>query len=216
MSNEQLKFILKNQIKNFYGLSKIEEKLIDDNMGKAIYRAQRCFKYINSKYHINEINPLHADQYATFLYFLSNCLYNDFGDELNILCNKIFNVIRTTSSVDIFYKTKLPDIFFLAHPLGSVIGGGIFSNYFLFRQNCTVGHNNGFYPKIGEFVSMYPGSMILGNSIIGHNVVLSAGSIVIDEKVPDNCIVFGRSPNLTFKIYEEEEMKKYFTYFKNF
>ncbi|TEB40985.1 transferase, partial [Flavobacterium circumlabens] len=33
------------------------------------------------------------------------------------------------NSCDLFYEVNLPDIFFLDHPLGTVIGRGVFKNY---------------------------------------------------------------------------------------
>ena len=46
---------------------------------------------------------------------------------------------------------------------------------------------------------MYSNSSILGNSRIGNNVNIGAGAIVKNQDVPDNCTVFGQSPNLIIK-----------------
>ena len=40
-------------------------------------------------------------------------------------------------------------------------------------------------------------------------VVISAGTQIINETVPDNCIVFGKSPDLIIKKKTEAEIKKY-------
>lgn len=55
---------------------------------------------------------------------------------------------------------------------------------------------------------MYANSTILGDCNIGNNVVISANSYLINEEVPDNCIVFGSSPNIVIKKRNEEEIKK--------
>jgi serine O-acetyltransferase len=41
--------------------------------------------------------------------------------------------------------------------------------------------------------------MILGNSKIGNNVILGAGTCIKDDDIPDDSIVFGSSPNLIIK-----------------
>lgn len=51
----------------------------------------------------------------------------------------------------------------------------------------------------GQNVCMCAGSSIIGNSIIGDNVMVGANTIIKDEVVPSNVIVFGESPNLIIK-----------------
>lgn len=41
-------------------------------------------------------------------------------------------------------------------------------------------------------------------------MVLSADTYVINEDIPDNCIVFGQSPNLVCKHRTETEMRMFF------
>ena len=103
------------------------------------------------------------------------------------------------NSCDLFYEIELPEIFMLDHPVGSVLGRAKFGNNFSFTQNCTVGNNNNIFPVIGEHVTMSANSMILGNSKIGNNVILGAGTCIKDDDIPDNSLVFGSSPNLIIK-----------------
>ena len=106
---------------------------------------------------------------------------------------------KALSACEIFYEVDLPDIFLLEHPVGTVMGRGKFSDYFFFLQNCTVGANDNLYPELGERVIMLAGSKVLGTCHIGNNVIISANTYVKDEDIPDDCIVFGSSPNLTIK-----------------
>lgn len=66
-------------------------------------------------------------------------------------------------------------------------------------QGCTVGGNKGKYPIIGENVKMFSNSKIVGSSVIGNNVWLSANVYIKDTNIPDNSIVFGTTPNLIIK-----------------
>ena len=56
-----------------------------------------------------------------------------------------------------------------------------------------------FILSLGQNVQMCANSSIIGDCNIGDNVIIGANSGVKDENVPDNCIVFGYSPNLTIK-----------------
>ena len=103
------------------------------------------------------------------------------------------------NGIDIFYHVVLPDFFTLNHQVGTVLGRATYSDGFSFIQNCTVGENFGKWPTIGQNVCMCAGSSIIGNSIIGDNVMVGANTIIKDEVVPSNVIVFGESPNLIIK-----------------
>lgn len=103
------------------------------------------------------------------------------------------------NGIDIFYDVCLPDFFTLNHQVGTVLERAKYSDGFSFIQNCTVGENFGKWPIIGKNVCMCAGSSIIGNSIIGDNVVVGANATIKDDVVPSNVLVFGESPNLIIK-----------------
>lgn len=117
----------------------------------------------------------------------------------NELSDKIYGLSKIISSADIFYGVKLPSIWFFDHPQGSVIGRADYSNFFSFSQGCTVGNNKGIYPQFDEHVSMFSDSKVLGNCKVGHHVIFSANSYVIDQDIPPLSIVYGVSPNIIIK-----------------
>ena len=82
---------------------------------------------------------------------------------------------------------------------GGVMGRAQYGDYFLYYQGCTVGGNKSQYPVIGEHVTMFSNSKILGNSHIGNNVIISASTYIINQNIPDNSIVFGMSPDIIIK-----------------
>jgi serine O-acetyltransferase len=116
-----------------------------------------------------------------------------------VLADKCYYLNKVLNSCDLFYEVELPPIFMLDHPVGSVMGRAKYSDYFSFGQNCTVGNNHGIYPVIGDHVRMCANSMILGNCTIGNNVIIGAATCVKDESIPDNSLVFGKSPHLIIK-----------------
>ena len=143
VSKEELLDIVKKQVNNFYNLSGEECSVLEDTMDSALSRVEHNFSSIDNKYYgenwnrgVTTFNHLHGGQYITFLYYLSNTVYKRTNN--TILCDKIYGIIKILGCVDLFYMVDLPDIFFLDHPIGSVIGRGSFSNYFSFVQNCTI------------------------------------------------------------------------------
>ncbi len=54
---------------------------------------------------------------------------------------------------------------------------------------------------------MFANSSVIGNSHVGSNVIISAGTRVVNQDVPSNCIVFGESPQLVFKDIDEKQIK---------
>ena len=137
-----------------------------------------------------------------FLYYLSHDIYT--CGESTVLCDKIYYLNKIFHSVDLFYAIKLPDEFGAEHPVGSVMGRATYGNGFFFYQGCTVGGTKAkdgtiCYPEIGINVRMYANSSILGRCKVGNNVQIGAGALVKNEDIPDNCLVFGQSPNLIIK-----------------
>ncbi len=173
------------------------EALLDEVLDELSY----CFSHSTNKYYIrgNEVyfNPFHSSQYCIFLYKLANSAF--YRIENKSIATKIYLLNKMLHSCDLFYEIKLPKVFFLDHPLGAVLGKATYGTHFSFRQGCTVGNNKGIFPVIGDHVKMWSNSKILGNCQIGDNVIISSGSYIKDQNIPDNTIVFGRSPNIILK-----------------
>lgn len=198
------------QLKSHFFISEEEKSVIEERLDYALAACEENFSHSENKYYFTELggakmcrfNPYHSVQYMTFLYYLSHNIYKNC--QSGQLCDKIYYLNKIFHSVDLFYAIELPAHFGAEHPLGSVMGRAKYSNGFFFYQGCTVGgtrdrHGNLYYPEIGENVHMFSNSSILGNCHIGNNVNIGAGSIVKNQDVPDNCTVFGESPNLIIK-----------------
>lgn len=156
-----------------------------------------------------KFSPYHSVQWAVFLYQVSHiCALG--GDIIE--ADKIYYLNKIMNGVDWYHKVKLPVHFFAEHPLGSVLGNASYGDYLFVYQGTTVGGNRHNYelkyPVLGSNVLMYANSTILGDCHIGNNVIVSAGAYLINETVPDNCLVFGRSPNLIIKNKSEAYIKE--------
>ena len=110
------------------------------------------------------------------------------------VATKVYALNKTLHGVDMFYEVELPDIFSLAHPLGTVLGRGKYSDYLLVYQRCTVGSNmDGVYPTLGEGVVMFGGSAIIGDCNVGNNTWLSLNTIVMNKDIPAGSVVFSQA-----------------------
>jgi serine O-acetyltransferase len=182
----------------------------------AYERIEYCFKMINVKYYNNNknfyFNHLNADHMCTFFYFLSNSLYREGVNEK--VAQKLFYLNKILHSVDIFYKVKLPNIFLLVHPLGTVIGRAKFDNYAVIYQNVTIGgvreKNILKYPEFGKGVILYSGSSIVGNCKIGNNVTFAANTKIVNKNISNNKLVLGIYPNNRVVKNEKNNSKIFF------
>ncbi|CUH61631.1 hypothetical protein [Thalassobacter stenotrophicus] len=75
------------------------------------------------------------------------------------------------------------------HPHGIVIGTENFGKYCAFAQGVTIGYKKGF-PTLGNHVTMYPNSMVLGPVSIGNNVIIGYQSVVTSN-IPDGQVWAG-------------------------
>ena len=185
----------------FFSLLDSEKKTIENNIEKALARVKHNFSFSKNKYYkkngIVFFSPFHSGQWTIFLYYLSNTIYKLRED--SEICDKIYYLNRMMNSCDLYYEVSLPDVFFLDHPVGSVMGRAEYGNFFSFSQGCTVGNNKGIFPKFGNNVIMMSNSKVLGRCAIGNNVIISANTYIKDTDIPDNSIIFGSSPNLIIK-----------------
>lgn len=164
---------------------------------RALERTEHCFSRVNVKYFARDgqplFNHLHTDQYAMFLYLLSNTVHREEGDPS--LAGKVYALNKALHALDAFYEVVLPDVFFFQHPVGTVLGRATYGNYFTVYQRCSIGSNlSGDSPMLGDGVVLFGGSGIIGRCRIGNNAWLSVDTLVMDRDVPSDSLVFGRSP----------------------
>jgi serine O-acetyltransferase len=167
------------------------------DLGTALERLEYCFSKIKKKYYnldgVSVFNHLNSDHMSMFLWFLSNTIWLD--SESEQIPTKIFYVNKIMHGIDLYFKIKMPDIFILVHPIGTIIGNAIFRDYLVVYQNCTIGSNNNQYPEFGEGTILFSKSSIIGKCKIGDNVIFGANSFIIDKNINDNQIVLGQHPS---------------------
>ncbi len=198
ISEKQLVKYIGNQLDNsFTDQIKIDDKNLKYCVKKGLERLELNFSRIKNKYyHKNNFsffNHLNGDQYSAFLYFISNNAYN-ISDEN--LATKLYLLNKSLFGIDVFYRVKLPDHFLFTHPLGTILGNAKYDDFLVIYQNVTVGSTlDGIYPKFSKKTILYSNSVILGNCVVGENLILAANSSLINKNIPKNKIVTGLYPN---------------------
>lgn len=208
ITKQELVDYVVNQLNTFFpdgNLVKVDD--FADCIDTIFKRTEFCFSKINNRYFFNGskvlFNHLHGDQYAMFLYFSANTLYKKGADAT--ICSKLFQLNRFLHGVDAFYEVELPEIFIFVHPLGTVLGRGVYSNYFMVYQRCGVGSNKDVYPVMKEHFTLRPGSSILGNCQVEENCVLASGSLLIDRNLEKNTLYIGNPRSFVVKRKTEIE-----------
>jgi len=185
------------QLSNFQPDRDVAPEELSAAVDAALGRFEKCQENRRGKYVSRELDHLNTDHYAAFLYYLSNGLSHAGRLEL---ASKVYGLNKALHALDVFYEVELPEVFALQHPVGTVLGRGKFASYFFVYQRCSVGSNlAGVYPRFREGVVMFGGASVIGDSEIGPNTWISVGTTIMDQSVPGDCVVFGRSPNLIVK-----------------
>ena len=210
-----LKSLVRRQVNNIVP----EEKTVaieDQDVRGSLDRLEYCISRIRRKYYYADgkylFNHLNGDQYSMFLYILSNVLYKA-GKEKEAA--KVFLLNKQMFGIDAFYAIELPSVFYFCHPLGTVLGNAIYSDYLVVYQGVTVGSrlgpdgSGGEYPSFGEGCALYANATVIGDSKIGNNVTFGAGALVIDKDIESNTVVLGTHPENRF-IRNANDNRRYF------
>ena len=194
LSTGALATLVANQVNSLFpdGLD-VNTTALVPSVSQALVRLEYCFTRVANKYFFDGkqavFDHLHGDQYAMWLYLLSNQLYRDGAPPS--LCKKVFLLNKALHGCDLFYEVELPTVFLLVHPLGTVLGRGQYADYLLVYQRCGVGSNHEIYPTLGPYTTLRPGSAVLGQCTLGRNNTLAAESLLLDRDLPNDSVYIG-------------------------
>lgn len=197
MQSSELKIYVSDQLGHFFpDQYKMRGQDIDSAFALALDRLENCFKYISFPAYSNNkgetyFSHLHSDQYAQFLYFFSNSLWQ--LSENKPICDKLIFLNRVLNNMFISYKCGLPDIFFLGHPIGSIIGNAVYSDFLVVFQNVTINTSTNDLgeqaPILGKGLFLGAGAKIIGNKSVGDRVSIGVDAVVYNQKIDDDRVV---------------------------
>lgn len=202
MAEGQLAAYVASQVNaSFPDPTPVSEAELREVMPQALRRLGYCFSKVRNKYFFDGAQPvfnhLHGDQYAMWLYILSNELFRQGADAS--VCSKLFLLNKALHGCDIYYEVALPDVFLLVHPLGTVLGRAHYSDFLVAYQRVGVGSNHDVYPRLGRHVTLRPGAAVLGNCTIGDDCQIATDSLVLDRDVPSGTLWMGRPGQIRTK-----------------
>ena len=194
---DELKSYLQMQLEHFFPDGHhMSGKDVDIAFEMGLERLENCFKYITFEVYSDAsgqtyFSHLHADQYAQFLYYFSNSLW--ITSQNKPICDKLIYLNRVLNNFFFSYKGKLPDVFFLGHPVGTILGNAVYSDYLVVFQNVTINTSadpdGNPAPVLGKGLFMGAGAKIIGNKTIGDRVSVSVDAVVYDKEIPDDKVV---------------------------
>lgn len=170
----------------------IPEKLFEISVEIALDRCKKCFQHILLPGYCENgetiFYHLHQDQHATFLYFLENTIWREYGEKQ--LCDKLMNLNRLLHGFLLSYKCSLPNVFILGHPVGSIIGNALYSDGLYIGQNVTINTHidseGRLDLKIGKGCVLGAGAKIIGNQPIGDRVSIGVDVLIYNQAVEND------------------------------
>lgn len=197
LNEDELKNYLRAQLNHFFpDRFQMKGKDVDISFSRSLERLENCFSHLLPSAYCTDdgqthFSHLHADQYAQFLYFFSNTLWN-VSQNKNI-CDKVMYLNRILNNFMFSYKGSLPDIFFFGHPVGSVLGNAAYNDYLVVFQNVTINTGSDTEgapaPILGKGLFLGAGAKIIGNKRIGDRVSVSVNTVVYNQEIEDDKVV---------------------------
>ncbi|MSP96931.1 MAG: hypothetical protein EXR29_06825 [Betaproteobacteria bacterium] len=187
---------IERQLDNLFPVVDGEKDHIEiEDVAKALER------FFNSAIHIRrwcdplEFSPIETEKNAQFLYLLANSTFRRRG--AGILLERLFALNKALNGFTCYYTTILPEIFFVSHSVGVVLGKASYSDYLVVFQGSTVGRIGENCPALDRGVILFPNAVVAGNSKIGPNTFISANVSIINREIKGNAIVAYAGTDIT-------------------
>lgn len=134
-----------------------------------------------------------SNELAVFLFRLGNVLHQSKQENLK---PQIHWLLKELCCCEIYFNNEIEVGFYVVHGQGTIIGSrNKIGKGFKIHQGCTIGHKKngvGNGNTIGNDVTMYCNSSIIGELNIGDNVVVGA-HVLVTKDVAANSILTNSS-----------------------
>lgn len=96
---------------------------------------------------------------------------------------RLYNVhIYKRYGMHIHPRCEIGENLYLPHPLGIVIGKGtVVKDNVEILHNVTLGIKDGKFPTIESGVTLYSGSVVVGDVVVGENAIIAPNSVIIND-----------------------------------
>lgn len=126
----------------------------------------------------------------SFLMIFDKTFRNLFYHRIGIFKYFVYYWVPPHNSYVIATHTKIGEGFLGIHPIGTFVNAQQIGCHFIVKNNVTIGRNGDRCPIIGDNVTINANAVVVGGIILGNNVNVGAGTVLM-KNVPDNCIVVG-------------------------
>ena len=213
LSRDDLASYVAHQISAFFPDQEVPADDLLAPLSDALDQVEHCFSRVALHYYgeppATRFNHLNTDQYAAFLYFLSNTVSR--SGRSSELADKLFALNKALHGVDIYHEVALPDVFLLQHPVGTVLGRATYGGFLCVYNNVSVGSNlQRSYPVFGRGVVLFGGARVIGRATVGDNCWIAPQAVVMDRDVPSNSIAYGLPPETGVKPVNRDVVARFF------
>jgi len=175
-------------LQKVYRSSAIKKTYIDFAFKKTLLDIQYHFTEMSEGEVENRIIT-NNNELAVFLFRLGEVLHKNNEEDLK---PQIHWLLKELCSCEIYFNNEIDTGLYVVHGQGTVIGSrNKIGKGFKVHQGCTIGHKKnggGAGNVIGDNVTLYANSSIIGELTIGNNVIIG-GHVLVTKDVSDNTIV---------------------------
>ncbi|MBF4492870.1 hypothetical protein IR010_09990 [Flavobacterium sp. MR2016-29] len=168
-------------------------KAIDENYIQTAFE----LTVVDVNYHFPDLTrqeikhriTTNSNELGVFLFRLGSVLHKNDQENLK---PQIHWLLKELCSCEIYFNNEISEGFYIIHGEGTVIGSrNKIGTGFKIHHGCTIGHkkNGGGNGSIlGNNVTMYCNSSIIGELTIGNNVIIGGHTMVV-KNIPDNSLI---------------------------
>lgn len=147
----------------------------------------------------------YLDHYVILTYRLANVMWKSGKSEW---ADVFYYSMRMRGCLDLFYQCEIGPYLMPVHALGACLDAHAkYGKLFSFQNGVHIGPydivgkapEDWVHPVFGDGVLLESGAQVYGNCHVGNNVIVSINTVIINEDIPDNCVVCGQSPHLVVK-----------------
>jgi serine O-acetyltransferase len=164
-----------------YNSKSIPDEIVVSAFDKTVADVQYHFPNLSFSEIESRIKS-NSNELAIFLFRLGNEIHNKNLDELK---PQIHWLLKELCSCEIYFNTTIDVGFYITHGQGTVIGSrNSIGKGFIIHQGCTIGHKkngSGNGNIIGDDVTMYCNSSIIGGLKISDNSIIGAHVLVVSN-----------------------------------
>jgi serine O-acetyltransferase len=181
-------------LKKTYRYRAVEAGAIDEQVTAAL---TNCIADV--RYHYPDLTTAdiiarietNQNELPVFLYRLGRTLYES-GDNPELM-QALHWVLRECCACELYFSNAIAVGFYVWHGVGTVIGSRTtIGRGFRIYQDCTIGNKSSADRGrvLGDNVTLFAHSQILGDVNVGDNVTIGSHSLVLDD-LPANSICYG-------------------------